>query len=123
MNYLLVGVGGFVGAVLRYFVVRLLTGHADSFPYATLTVNVMGSFMLGLFSTWILHKTQLEVELRLFIQIGLLGSFTTFSAFSIDTLNLALSGHWSRALVNVGLNVALCLSAVWLGVVAARQLS
>ncbi len=123
MHYLLVGMGGFFGAILRYCFFRVMAGQSVLFPFATLTVNVLGSFLLGLFSTWILHKTHLELEFRLAIQIGLLGAFTTYSTFSLETLNLMLSGHLIRALVNVGLNVVLCLAAVWLGVVAARQLS
>ncbi len=123
MQFFLVGLGGFIGAVFRYAVVRLFASQVLVFPFATLFVNVLGSFLLGLFSTWILHKTLIEPELRLAIQVGLLGAFTTFSTFSFETLNLVSNGQMIKAATNVGLNVVLCLIAVWLGVLTARQLN
>ena len=111
-----------MGAVLRYAVVRLLAGSSLAFPYSVLVVNVLGSLLLGFFTTWIMHKTAFEVELRLAIQVGLLGAFTTFSTFSLDTLQLASSGQSAKALINIALNLTLCLIGVWLGVAAAQQL-
>lgn len=107
---------------MRYGITRWLVSAAVTFPFATLLVNVLGSFLLGLFATWIMHKTSIEHELRLLIQVGLFGALTTFSTFSLDTLNLLNSGQLSKAMLNVVLNVALCLVAVWLGSLFARQL-
>lgn len=122
MQILLVGLGGCIGAIMRYGITRWLVSAAVTFPFATLLVNVLGSFLLGLFATWIMHKTSIEHELRLLIQVGLFGALTTFSTFSLDTLNLLNSGQLSKAMLNVVLNVVLCLMAVWLGSLFARQL-
>ncbi len=122
MQFILVGIGGFLGAILRYGVVRWLGHSGLIFPFATLLVNVTGSFLVGLFATWIFQKTPLEGELRLAVQVGFLGALTTFSTFSLETLNLMYNGHMVKALTNIALNVLLCLSAAWLGVLLAKQL-
>lgn len=122
LQLLLVGIGGCIGAIMRYSITRWLISTAVTFPFATLLVNVLGSFLLGLFATWIMHKTAIEGELRLLIQVGLFGALTTFSTFSLDTLNLLNSGQLLKAMLNVLLNVTLCLVAVWLGSLLARQL-
>ena len=122
MQYLLVGLGGCLGAMARYGVIRWLGAYSTAFPYATLLVNVAGSFLAGLFATWIFQKTPIEGELRLAIQVGFLGALTTFSSFSMETMNLLHNGHTYKALANIGLNLVLCLLAVWAGVLLARQL-
>lgn len=122
LQIILVGIGGFFGAVARYGAMRWLHGYAPTFPLATLFVNVVGSFLLGLFATWIFQKTTIEEELRLAIQIGFLGALTTFSTFSLESLNLLYNGHLIKGMANIGLNLSLCLLAVWCGVLLARQL-
>ena len=115
--------GGAVGAVLRYWVstwVYALSGRG--FPYGTLAVNVLGSLVMGFLFVWLLERLSNDLTLRAFLLIGLLGAFTTFSTFSVETLNLIESGQLARALVNVLLSVVLCVAAAALGVLLARQI-
>jgi len=115
--------GGAVGAVLRYGAslgVYALFGRG--FPYGTLFVNVTGSLMMGFLSIVLLDRLDISPEWRAAILVGLLGSFTTFSTFSIETLNLLEQGDIVRAILNMGLSVGICIMAVWLGVVFGRQI-
>jgi CrcB protein len=120
---LAIAVGGAVGALLRYWV---STGtHAvlgRGFPYGTLTVNVLGSLLMGFLYVWLLDRVVTGPVLRAFLLIGLLGGFTTFSTFSIESLNLIEAGQTLKALVNVLLSVTVCITAAGLGVLIARQL-
>jgi CrcB protein len=120
---LLIACGGAFGAVLRYGAslgTYALLGRG--FPYGTLFVNVTGSLLMGLLSIVLLDRFNVGPEWRAAIMVGLLGSFTTFSAFSIETLNLLEQGDMLRALANIALSVIVCLAAVWLGVSLGRQL-
>ncbi|MDP8212652.1 MAG: fluoride efflux transporter CrcB [Candidatus Zapsychrus exili] len=112
VKVLLVGSGGFIGAVLRYLsgVAIYRFASAAQFPYATLFVNVLGCFLIGF-----LIKSLGESSLYLFIIVGVLGGFTTFSSFSLETLSLLNNGEIIKAASNVIFNVILCLFAVWLG--------
>ncbi len=115
--------GGAIGAVLRYWVSNSaydLLGK--DFPYGTLVVNVLGSLLMGFLAIWLLERTFGGAALRAFLLIGLLGAFTTFSAFSLETLNLMENGQLLRALSNALLSVVLCVLAAGLGVILARQL-
>jgi len=115
--------GGALGALLRYWVssgVYLLTGR--DFPYGTLVVNVLGSLLMGFLYIWLLERTLASAATRAFLVIGLLGAFTTFSTFSIETLNLMEAGQMGRALLNVLMSVVLCVGAAALGVMLARQI-
>lgn len=112
--YLLIGCGGCLGAISRYAVSRMLQSHGE-FPYATLIVNVIGSLLIGALAVWMLNRPGGAENLRFLLVVGFLGSFTTFSAFSLDTLNLMQSGAMSKALLNICANLVLCLFAVWLG--------
>ena len=115
--------GGAVGAVLRYWVssgVYTLTGRG--FPYGTLVVNVLGSLVMGFLYIWLLERMPGGVALRAFLLIGLLGAFTTFSTFSVETLNLMEAGQIARAVLNTLLSVVLCIGAAALGVMLARQI-
>lgn len=117
---LLVAAGGAIGAVMRYGTGLLLQGRG--FPYATLSVNVVGSLFIGLFYVWIVEKAVLPDEWRLAVMVGVLGAFTTFSSFSLETLQLLERGALPAALANVVLNVTLCLAGCWLGLLTARQI-
>ena len=110
-----VGFGGAVGAMLRYLVVGLASQAGLIFPLGTLLVNVVGSMLIGIFAGYLLLHTDAAQAGKLFFQTGLLGAFTTFSAFSLDTLLLWQQGLWRVALASVLLNVLLCLGAVVIG--------
>ena len=110
--FLLVGVGGALGSMARYGMGLALP--SSGFPYATLTVNVIGCFCIGLALPAASRVEALSPELRLLVVVGFLGGFTTFSAFGHETVSLLRSGG-GLALVNVAANVALGLAAVGLG--------
>jgi fluoride exporter len=113
----LVGVGGFIGAVLRYLMSGLVQNLTRSvaFPHGTLAVNITGCFLMGVFSHLLESQAGLTAEMRLFLMVGLLGSFTTYSTFSHETLNLLQNHGLSLALINIGTHIILGLSAVLLG--------
>jgi CrcB protein len=118
-----IAIGGAVGAVLRYGAstgVYSLLGRG--FPYGTLFVNVTGSLLMGILSVLMLERFNAGPEWRAAVLVGMLGSFTTFSAFSIETLNLLEQGDVVRALANIILSVLVCLVAVWFGVLLGRQI-
>lgn len=121
-TYLFIALGGAIGACLRYFLtqesIKLL---GKGFPFGTLVVNVLGSFALGCLYMWI-EQEQREISdgLRLFITVGLLGALTTFSTFSYDTVMLLQHGDYIKALLNIFLNVSLCIFGVWLAVLLVK---
>jgi CrcB protein len=113
----LVGLGGFVGAVLRYLIsggVQVLT-QSIAFPHGTLAVNVMGCFLIGLCSHMVESQIGMSAEVRLLLMVGLLGSFTTYSTFSNETINLLQDGRLLFALLNIAAHIILGLSAVLIG--------
>jgi CrcB protein len=113
----LVGVGGFVGAVLRYIMSGFVQNLTQSvtFPHGTLAVNITGCFLMGIFSHLIEAQAGMTAEMRLFLMVGFLGSFTTYSTFSHETVNLLQDHGLSLALINIGTHIILGLSAVLLG--------
>lgn len=114
---LLVGAGGFIGSILRYWVsgwVQQVT-KSVGFPYGTLTVNVLGCFVIGFLAQLAESRGLFTSEARLFVFIGILGGFTTFSTFGNETLNLARDSQMMSALANIGASVIIGLFAVWLG--------
>jgi CrcB protein len=113
----LVGLGGFVGSVLRYGVSGFAQrwDPAASFPYGTLAVNALGCFAIGVLAGLSESRQLFGPELRLFVFIGVLGGFTTFSTFGYETHALLREGDQLKAGANVLASVALCLVFVWLG--------
>ncbi len=113
----LVGIGGFIGAVLRYLMSGFVQNLTQSvtFPHGTLAVNLTGCFLMGIFSHLVESQAGMTAEMRLFLMVGLLGSFTTYSTFSNETLNLLQDHGLSLALINMGTHIILGLSAVLLG--------
>jgi len=123
INVLAVAAGGAVGAVMRFgFASSVNNWLGRGFPYGTLAVNVLGSLIMGLLYVLMLERLSVGPEWRAALQIGLLGAFTTFSSFSIETLMLIENGEVFRAVLNIVLSVSICLVAVWLGVTLGRQL-
>lgn len=115
--------GGAIGALSRYGAsLGVYSLFGRGFPYGTLFVNVAGSFLMGVLSIMLLERFNLGPEWRAAILVGFLGSFTTFSTFSIETLNLLEQGDFNRALLNISSSLILCIFAVWFGVNIGRQL-
>lgn len=122
-SLILIATGGAIGAVLRYGAsIGVYSLLGKGFPYGTLFVNVSGSLLMGLLSVLMLERFNIGPEWRAAVLVGLLGSFTTFSTFSIETLNLLEQGDLMRATMNMVLSVLVCLVAVWFGVLIGRQI-
>ena len=122
MQLALIAVAGAAGALLRYGVARLVLAVGEPvFPIATLAVNVTGSFAIGFLATFLVERTGMSAELRVALLVGLLGSYTTFSTFSFETLQLMQVGEWTQAALNAAVSLAGALAAVWAGQTLARQ--
>ena len=121
---LLAGIGGFIGSALRYAVAGLVQNRSDSirFPFGTLAVNLLGCAAIGFLSQLAESRGVFTAEARVLIFIGVLGGFTTFSAFGNETMNLWRDGENTVACVNVAANVVLCLGAIWFSRAIAFQL-
>ena len=115
MNVVLVAVGGALGAVARYALGGWIHRYVSAFPAGTMTINVLGCFVIGGVLYLTVDRPTLSPEMRVFLAIGVLGGFTTFSTFGYETFALLRDGAMMPALVNVGLSVVLGLVAVWLG--------
>lgn len=117
MNILLVALGGAFGSVSRYLLGTWVQSASKSidFPYGTLTVNLIGCFVIGFLSQLAEARGVFTSETRALVFVGVLGGFTTFSSFGNDTINLLRDGEMVNALANVGANVILGLLLVWLG--------
>jgi len=122
LPYLLVGAGGFVGAIARYLAARWVGSAVETrFPLGTFLINVSGSFLLGLLGAIVVQKAIPNADaLRLALGVGFLGAFTTFSTFEYETHALLEDGLWFTALANVVLSVVVGLVALRLGILAAE---
>lgn len=123
-NLALIGLGGFAGSIVRYGLGGLVQewSRSISFPYGTITVNIVGCFFIGLLSQLAESRGILSPEARSFLFLGFLGSFTTFSTFGNETVNLFLRGQGLLSLANIGLHIFLGLGFVWIGHVLASIL-
>ena len=116
-----IAVGGGCGSVARFIVTREMERCLGNFlPYGTLIVNVLGSLALGWLATVFLARPEINIALRLGIAVGFLGAFTTFSAFSFESVQLMLNGTVWRAALNVAANTVVCLGMCYLGMQLAR---
>jgi CrcB protein len=120
-NFFLIGVGGFMGANARYLVNTLAARHIDpALPWGTLTVNVVGSFVIGAFLVWTTERVLADPAYRLLIAVGFCGAFTTFSSFAFETANLFEQGQALAAAGNFLMNNLLSLVGVVAGIAIAR---
>ncbi|HWR87775.1 MAG TPA: fluoride efflux transporter CrcB [Acidiferrobacterales bacterium] len=118
-----IAVGGAFGSVLRYGLstwVHTLVGRG--FPYGTLAVNVLGCLAMGILFVLLVERMGESAVWRAGLLIGVLGGFTTFSTFSLETFNLIEQGAMAKAAGNMAASLVLCVGATWLGVILARQL-
>ncbi len=124
MNQVLaIAVGGAVGGVLRFWMSTWVHTFAGrSFPYGTLAVNVLGCLVIGFLFVLFLERFSSDTVLRAGLLIGLLGGFTTFSTFSIETFNLIEQGAYMKASINMTASLILSVGATWIGILIGRQL-
>lgn len=126
MLYLWIMLGSALGGAARYWFSGFVANRiGETFPWGTIFVNISGSFVIGFFATLTGPDGRMLVgtTTRQFVMVGLCGGYTTFSSFSLQTLNLVQDGEWARAAANAGLSVVLCFVAVWLGHIAASVLN
>lgn len=120
--WLAVAVGGGLGSVCRFGVVRLATvAGMAGFPWATFLVNALGSLLAGVAYAMLVERVDAAPEWRALAMTGFLGGFTTFSAFSLETVRLVEDGRVTAAAANVALNLVLCLAACALGLLLVRR--
>ena len=122
---LIVMLGGAFGTLARYLIGLAALPISLSLPWGKIIINILGSFIIGLFGTLTLAHGRFPVSenFRLFVMIGICGGFTTFSSFSLQTLDLVRAGGLGRAALNIGLSVVLCVGAVALGHIIAARLN
>ncbi len=126
LTYFRIGIGSALGGMGRYWCSGVIArAFGETFPWGTIIVNVSGSLVIGFLATLMSPDGRLLVppDARAFLTIGLCGGYTTFSSFSLQTLNLVRDGEWLWATANVLFSVILCLAAVWLGHIGAAALS
>jgi fluoride exporter len=123
LKYLMVGVGGGLGSILRFWLGSYIGGRLGSrFPYGTFVINVTGSFLIGMVLTILAEKTQWSPNWRYLIPIGFIGGYTTFSTFEYETLRLVQDGQMVTAMFNVVGSVMVGFAGVWAGAVAGRSI-
>jgi CrcB protein len=126
LAYLLIAAGGALGSVGRYWFSGVVARQfGETFPWGTLLVNISGSFAIGLFAALADPggRRAIGPTGRQFLMYGVCGGYTTFSSFSLQTLELLRDGQWFRAGANTAASVALCLLAVWLGYIAGASMN
>lgn len=123
LKYLMVGLGGCLGSILRFWLGSYIGGRLGSrFPYGTFVINVTGSFLIGMVLTMLAEKTQWSPNWRYLIPIGFIGGYTTFSTFEYETFRLLQDGQIVTAMLNVVGSVVIGFAGVWAGAVAGRSI-
>jgi CrcB protein len=112
---LFVFLGGGLGSLARFLVTKLYSKKITVFPYATLTANFLSCLVMGVFLGFIIHKTNLNDNLKLFIITGFCGGFSTFSSFTLENINLYKAGQFNLAIINILLNLILCTVGILVG--------
>jgi CrcB protein len=122
---IMVALGGAIGSVARYWLALFMLPVSRDLPWGTIVINIVGSFAISFFGTLTLEHGRFAVPeiWRLAFMVGVCGGFTTFSSFSLQTLDLLRAGQPGKALLNIGISVIICLIAVWLGFLAAQQIN
>jgi CrcB protein len=124
IKYWMVGVGGFLGAIARFWLGGYISQRMGTkFPYGTFVINCSGSFIIGLIITLLAERTHWSANLRYLVPIGFVGAYTTFSTFEFETLRAVQDGQVFIAALNVILSVVIGFIAVWLGVIAGRAVA
>jgi CrcB protein len=119
---LLVAVGGAVGSVARYLMASSIQSSTGwSFPIGTVLVNILGCFLIGILYVLLVARPDPRQDLRALLMVGVMGGFTTFSSFSLETVTMAMNGNYTGATLNVVLSVAACLAGTVLGISLARM--
>jgi fluoride exporter len=124
MRYLMVGIGGFFGAIARFWLGGYIYERMGTrFPYGTFVINCSGCFLIGLVMTILTERTHLDPTWRLLIPIGFIGAYTTFSTFEYETLTAVRDGQFMTGFLNIALSVVVGFLFTWLGVSAGRAVS
>ncbi|WP_237264539.1 fluoride efflux transporter CrcB [Thiomicrorhabdus immobilis] len=122
LGWFAIAMGGALGATARFAMShQVYQWFGRDFAWGTLSVNMLGSFIMGLMAVLLVDKLGVSTEWRAFIMVGFLGAFTTFSTFSFETMQYLEVGEINKAFMNIAISVLTCLVAVWLGMLAGRQ--
>lgn len=122
VGWLAIALGGALGASARFAMTHQAhLWFGRDFAWGTLSVNVLGSFIVGLVAIVLVEKLEVSMEWRAFIMIGFLGAFTTFSSFSLESMHYLQEGEVHKAMLNISVSVIGCLIAVWAGLMLGRQ--
>src|SRR5271156_5811514 len=123
-KYLMVGLGGFLGAIARFWLGGYIGERMGTrFPYGTFVINISGSFVIGFIMTLLTENAHWSPNWRYLVPVGFIGAYTTFSTFEYETLRSVQEGQWIVAMLNVVLSVILGFAGVWLGVAPARAIA
>lgn len=122
LGWMAIALGGALGASARFAMShQVYQWFGREFAWGTLSVNVIGSFVMGFIAVLLVDKFDVSAEWRAFIMVGFLGAFTTFSTFSYETMQYIQVGEISKAMLNIMVSVVVCLLAIWLGMLAGKQ--
>ncbi len=122
LGWFAIALGGALGATTRFAMShQVYQWFGREFAWGTLSVNVLGSFVMGLVAVLLVQKFDVSSEWRAFVMVGFLGAFTTFSTFSYETLQYIEIGEINKAFINIAVSIVTCLIAVWAGMLTARQ--
>ncbi|MDF1543931.1 MAG: fluoride efflux transporter CrcB [bacterium] len=123
-NLLIIGLGGFIGAIARYGISGLVQSRTESlFPYGTLAVNLLGCLMLGCLLYFIEDRAMISMNTRLFLTVGVMGALTTFSTFGYETVQLFQYREFEMAMLNIAGNIILGVGGFWLGRMIMRAIN
>lgn len=123
-KYLMVGLGGFLGAIARFWLGGYIGERMGTrFPYGTFVINISGSFVIGFIMTILTENAHWSPNWRYLVPVGFIGAYTTFSTFEYETLRSVQEGQWIVAMLNVVLSVILGFAGVWLGVASGRAIA